>query len=989
MVSASFIVRLLPKTDPLSSKSTLEEKELLQAPSSRKIIQKVADDTSTLRATMSTTASQGGAPTIVSHNDSTIDSKIFDWDNEIVNADMYRRAMRHAMSKSEMAAKPAAEREERLDTVSQAGTEESSDRLTPRESPIVSQRQKPLPYEMSVASEPLFGQQPLIVLPNSSVSDRPDSRRSLLAYRQKTPDTEKKSFWSAISGKRSSRNLIPPERNASSQSVRTKNATSNSRRGRRGFENSYHTSIDFGSEEGLSAPPIVRAAQAGSIIEVEALLDQRADINARHIQSGRSALSVAAHCGNEEVVRLLLQYGATVDERDASLLAPLHLASLRGHLNVIEVLLQEQADVDIKGPNDQTPLRIASEKGEIEVAAALLRRGAKANARDAKQMTPLHIAAKQGDEPMTELLVGHGAHVEAKDGDFMGPLHYACEGGHTGVVGILLNKKADLEAPGRASMTPLLCASSSGQFNVVELLLKKRASLKHKGEGEMTALHWASFNGRVEVVDLLLQKRAPIAASNKDGRTPLHLAIMADEFAVTDLLLRKGAPVEALCKSKLKPIHYACQRASLDIAQLLLGHNANIEAEDNSSNRPLHNACTRGSQHHVELLVQKGVKIDARNANGDRPLCLASSIGHVEIVKILLNRGAALRSKFSAGPSHEDSPLCLASKNGHTSVVAELLDQGASVLQKDERGWQPLRHAAFNAHPDVVELLLRHGATLSGSASGGWGFNITAQRIGFANDVINEEQRKGQVLRLLTSAEAREQSEREKAAPAASSFVPPAIQNQMAPLELPGPNSASSPPVQVIRSPPPSSPPGATPEMNADSVNSPKNTPDVSTSLSDNLATAPALPTQQLRQDYYPSNYAASPPFGGDINPNASAQVFPTFIPSSQGYFLQGYPNQMPTPIPPSIAPQPPGPTPYAFVPKATPQTVSQYSQIAGMPNYMAPTSPQTAPTMVLRPDGLWQQIQTPGIQQAPSGRENQTSPAPMNYPTGVYEMSG
>ena len=944
---------------------------------------------------MSTTASQGGAPTIVSHDDSTIDSKIFDWDNEIVNADIYRRAMRHAMSKPEIAAKPEAEREERLDTVSQAGTEESTDRLTPRESPVVSQRQKPLPYEMSVASEPLLGQQSQIVLPNSSVSDRPASHRNILSYRQKTPDTEKKSFWSAISGKRNSQNLVPPVRNASSQSIRTKNATSSSRRGRRGFENSYHTSIDFGSEEGLSAPPIVRAAQAGSVVEVEALLDQRADINARHIQSGRSALSVAAHCGNEEVVRLLLQYGAAVNERDASLLAPIHLASLRGHLNVIEALLQELADVDIKGPNDQTSLRIASEKGEIEVAAALLRRGAKANARDAKQMTPLHIAAKQGDESITELLVGHGAHVEAKDGGFMGPLHYACEGGHAGVVGILLNKKADLEAPGRASMTPLLCASSSGQNNVVELLLKKRASLKHKGEGEMTALHWASFNGHVEVVDLLLQKRAPIAAPNKDGRTPLHLAIIADEFAVAELLLRKGAPVEAQCKSKLKPIHYACQRASFEIAQLLLGYHANIEVEDSSSNRPLHNACTRGSQQHVELLVQKGVNLDARNVNGDRPLCLASSLGHVDIVKILLNRGAALRSKFSAGPSHEDSPLCLAAKNGHTPVVAELLGRGASVLQKDERDWQPLRYAAFNAHPDVVELLLRHGATVSGSASGGWGFNITARRIGFANDVINEEQRKGQVLRLLTSAEAREQSEREKAAPAASSFVSSAIQNQMTPLELPGPNIASSPPGQAMRSPPPPLPPSATLEMNAEPVKSHNNNSYVSTPTSDNLATASALPPQQPKQNYYPSNHAASPPAGGDINPNASAQSFPTFTPSGQGYFLQGYPSQMLTSMPPNTAPQPSGPTPYTFVPNATSPTVSQnqyslgtqYSQAAGMPTHMPPTSPQTAPTMVLRSDGLWQQIPNPGVQRVPSGRNNQTSAVPVNYPTGVYEM--
>ena len=260
---------------------------------------------------------------------------------------------------------------------------------------------------------------------------------------------------------------------------------------------------------------------------------------------------------------------------------------------------------------------------------------------------------------------------------------------------------------------------------------------------------------------------------------------------------------------------------------------------------------------------------------------------------------------------------------------------------------------------------------------------------------MNEEQRKGQVLRLLTSAEAREQSEREKAAPAASSFVPPAIQNQMTPLELPGLDIASSPPVQAVRSPPPPLPSSATQEMNAEPVKSPENNPYVSTPLSANLATAPGLPPQQPQPNYYPSNYAASPSFRGDINPNGTAQLFPTFIPSNQGYFLQGYPNQMMTPMPSNTAPQPPGPSSYTFVPKATPQTMSQnqyslgtqYSQVAGVPDYVPPASPQSAPTMVLRPDGLWQQIPNPGVQREPSSRNYSTSAAPVNYPPGVYEM--
>ena len=248
---------------------------------------------------MSATASHTSqTPTIRSHDESTIDSKIFDWDDEIVNSESYRRAMNYAMSKSEMPPKPA-ERAVGFDTSSHTATEESSDRLSTIEDNNTPSGKKPDPYEMSVISEPwnAYGQQTRPGLPVSSMSE-PGHQRRFLPSRPKTPKTEKKSLWPSLSGKRTKGNVPPLERNGTLQSSAS---TLSGRRGRRGFENSFHTSIDFTSEDALSAPAIVRAAQAGSVVEVEALLDQRADVNARHVQSGRNALSVASHCGNDEV----------------------------------------------------------------------------------------------------------------------------------------------------------------------------------------------------------------------------------------------------------------------------------------------------------------------------------------------------------------------------------------------------------------------------------------------------------------------------------------------------------------------------------------------------------------------------------------------------------------------------------------------------------------------------------------------------------------
>ena len=58
--------------------------------------------------------------------------------------------------------------------------------------------------------------------------------------------------------------------------------------------------------------------------------------------------------------------------------------------------------------------------------------------------------------------------------------------------------------------------------------------------------------------------------------------------------------------------------------------------------------------------------------------------------------------------------------------------------------------------------MLQTGATVSGQPSSGWGFEITARRIGFADEVVGEENRKAQVLKLLVDAEAKERRSQEE-----------------------------------------------------------------------------------------------------------------------------------------------------------------------------------------------------------------------------------
>ncbi|KAI4103194.1 MAG: hypothetical protein L6R37_003948 [Teloschistes peruensis] len=876
--------------------SRQEQAELLQSPQNRQIIKKVEEDSITLRATMSAAGSRRGPPTILSDDNATTDQRVFDWDDEIVNAATYRRALQHYASKRNVSDHPAPMNPRidlplRLDTDSIRDLPSTPTSERPWES-------RPLPYENSVVSEPVEvheRRKHTYHLGRGTRSDVIIETRRGSPHRERPSESGKKKFWAALTPKRSTRNLEPPV-----LSTRTPSNTSSnlSYRGKRGLENSTNASIDFGSENGLSAPSLVRAAQAGSVVEVETLLNQGADIESIHQQSGRNALAVASHCGNESVVQLLLRYGANVNTPDVSSFCPSHLAAMRGHYGVVELLLQEHARIDEPGPNGETPLRIASDKGYIEIAELLLRAKAKVNARDMKRMsTPLHTAAKNGDEAMIDLLIRHGAHLEAKDGELMTPLHYACEAGRDRAVLLLLNRKANIEVLGRRGMTPLVCAAAAGQNQVVEVLCKKRASIKHTGEGSMTALHWACYNGHYEVADFLLDKRAPPNFHNKDGRTPLHLAIMANHFAVAELLLRKGASVEMDCGLMRKPIHYACLEGSPEILKLLLGYNANAEAES-TGRRPLHIAAAQGLTPIADVLLTRGVDIDARDSAGDRALGLACRMGHLAIVRMLLVRGSPLRSKFAKGPSHEDSPLCLAARGGHTVIVHELLNRGTSVNQRDEQNWTPLRYASHYARPQVVEVLLKAGAAISGVPSSGWGFDVTARRIGFADEVFNEHERKAKCLQLLIDAESKEKKIEETLVPS-----PPSYQPNQAPAEL-----VSSPVVRdrpagiATDSPPPQAQP---PAENPRPLQRPPS--ELDTRWRSNLS-PPATAGNNTSEPTsgYPSSAHIANAYGFDPYPQGSTSTRPSAEHRRFSYERKGKGPSSATPEPPVREPPAP-----------------------------------------------------------------------------------
>lgn len=720
---------------------------MLRTPNTRRIIHKVADDTATIR---SARGSSYATSVSQSHRQS-ISARSLDF-NEALEESRVPRWVQD-------------QRVATFDTVETPPTAPSSNR-----SPFTSETRSssPATSNMTIPSLKISPQQEgNYVVPRSpsgpvhhpvhskSVSIGEFSRRpNLDSLRRNVTDSKvpSRSLRRSRSTLDKFMGLIgrPSTRNPSNlspspgQSLNLSNSSGSGRRMRQ-LEADSNTSIDLTSKDAVSMPEIIKAAQTGTQEDIERLIIQGNDLEARETTRGRNALLVAAHCGKEDVVDLLLRNNAQVAVTDGSGWTALHLAASRGHCGAVELLVVESDLMEVQTPRGETALRIAADYSQADALLVLLNYHARVNARAEKQLTALHAAAKSGDHEIVRILVRHGADVEIKDGTMMTALHYACREGHLEVMEILLDNKANIEAPGTDRKTPLICAAEAGSAQAVKFLLNRNASSRNSDDTGMTALHWAAYNGHEETVRILSEKKkVQLDMVNKSGRTALHLAAMESKFGVVELLQRKGMSLDRCCNIGLTALHYACMADSFDIANLLLLSGADIEAaESQHGQRSLHIVAYKGFNHILDLLCDKGASLNARDGVGDRALCVASRYGHTTTVQRLLDRGSPLSMKFETS-LREDSPLCLAARGGHLNVCSLLLNRGASALKKDETGWQPYLHAAHHGHADVLEFLLFRSNILE---TGNTDLMSLPRTIGWSPSV--PEDKKLEVLQLL------------------------------------------------------------------------------------------------------------------------------------------------------------------------------------------------------------------------------------------------
>ena len=114
-----------------------------------------------------------------------------------------------------------------------------------------------------------------------------------------------------------------------------------------------------------------------------------------------AALHEAVRRGDRVEVERLLDEGADIEAKPFDMYSapPLHFAVLAGELDLVRLLLDRGASVDSKElRHGSTALHVAASRGQADVAQHLIERGAEVNARNKERgHTPLHEAARGGE----------------------------------------------------------------------------------------------------------------------------------------------------------------------------------------------------------------------------------------------------------------------------------------------------------------------------------------------------------------------------------------------------------------------------------------------------------------------------------------------------------------------------------------------------------------------------------------------------------------
>ena len=252
---------------------------------------------------------------------------------------------------------------------------------------------------------------------------------------------------------------------------------------------------------------------------------------------GMTPLLFAVRDGNTDMVRLLLELGANLEQTSGNHTSPLLIALLNGQVGLATELLEKGANpntaddyhraalfaaIDLRNFNhDKYPFMYDDGRNPLDLIKALLQKGADPNLRT--DTVPVH-GLMQFDASWVNF-------------DGQTPFIRAALSGDIEVMRLLLEHGADPNIATAQGSTALMAAaginwipaqtfshSEADYVEAVKLCLDRGASVNATNSLGLAAIHGAANRGWVSVIQILADHGAKLDVKDNAGRTPMTFA---------------------------------------------------------------------------------------------------------------------------------------------------------------------------------------------------------------------------------------------------------------------------------------------------------------------------------------------------------------------------------------------------------------------------------------------------------------------------------
>ncbi|KAK9890744.1 hypothetical protein WA026_012092 [Henosepilachna vigintioctopunctata] len=549
-----------------------------------------------------------------------------------------------------------------------------------------------------------------------------------------------------------------------------------------------------GGIKNQTAVHIVASRQTGTATAIlRALLSSAGkDIRLKVDGNGKIPLLLAVEAGNQSMVRELL-HALPVEQlkaQSASGDAALHLAVRRKDIDMVRILVDYGTSVDIQNGQGQTPLHIAAAEGDevlvkyfygvpaeyghaniIELLADKFRASILERTKDGS--TLMHIASLNGHADCAMMLFKKGVYVHMPNKNGARSIHTAARYGHVGIINTLIQRGEKVDVTTNENYTALHIAVESCKPSVVETLLGYGANVHLRG-GKLkeTALHIAA---RVEDGErcalMLLKSGAGPNLLTDDGQTPVHVAAKYGNLQTLLLLLEDGGDPEYKNKHGETPLHLAAKGCQPKVVRELINYVKEKKGEEKATHyingvnendeSALHYICTvasdkvrvpKADEEVVNLLLGNGADVKLQTKHHETAFHYVATVGNNTVLMAMISHMDAqdAQKALSKQNSNGWTPLMIASNKGHSKMVDNFLTNSARVDVFDIDGRSALHLAAEHGYLHVCGSLLEHKAFINSKARNGQTALHLAAKYGFIHLVRFLVKEHNAVVDILT-----------------------------------------------------------------------------------------------------------------------------------------------------------------------------------------------------------------------------------------------